>query len=185
MSDEIVEENPTNPVEEAPVEQPQMEMETPVEKPKEEFSEREKRYYARMKVAEAEAKTARAEAAKAKVPISDVDIILEVQNATAGLSPQEVEELQARAKIKGSSLSEARKDENFILWQDALKAKVEKEKQTLAPSNKQSEVEKPKGLGDELVEAHGKSLDDLGDALMKRNLYKPPHRRHERKQIGA
>ena len=95
--------------------------------------------YARTKKAEEEAKKAKAQLAESK-PVSEVDTILEVQSATKGLEPEAVEELQLRAKANNVSLTEARKDDNFKLWQDGRKAKVEKEK-ALKPSTTQSEAE--------------------------------------------
>lgn len=69
--------------------------------------------------------------------IADVDAIVEVQQATEGLSPVEIAELRLRASANKSSLSEARKDENFILWQKAKREKVELDNQTLSPSTRQ------------------------------------------------
>lgn len=114
--------------------------------------------YARMKSAEEDAKKAKEELAKkveSNKPVSEIDTILEVQSATKGLEPEEVAELQLRAKANGISLSEARKDDNFKLWQDGRKAKVEKEK-ALAPNTNQDEVDKkPKTLDEKLLAAQG------------------------------
>jgi len=82
----------------------------------------------------------------------DVDSILEVQTATKGLDADEVEELRLRAKATGESLTEARKNDNFVLWREAKKAKVAKEK-ALKPSSTQTESSKPKTLEDRLAEA--------------------------------
>jgi len=122
--------------------------------------------YARMKSAEEEAKKAKAQLIEKK-PVSETDVILEVQVATKGLTPEAVKELQLRAKANGVSLTEARQDENFKLWQDGRKAKVEKEK-ALNPSTTQSEVEKKqsKSIDQRLQEAttqeeKAKILDEL------------------------
>ena len=109
--------------------------------------------FARMKAAEEKAKKAEAKLAESK-PQSDVDAILEVKKATDGLSNDEITELQLRAKANGVSLPEARKDDNFKIWQEGYNAKVEKEK-ALNPSTNQSEVEieKKKTIDQRLQEA--------------------------------
>jgi len=96
----------------------------------------------------------------------DLDYILEVQSATKGLDTEEVDELRLRAKAKGISLSEARKDENFVLWQNAKKEKVAKAK-ALNPSTQQTEVKKAKTPEERLAQAktleeQTKILDELG-----------------------
>ena len=100
----------------------------------------------------------------AKEPL-DVDSILEVQTATRGLDSDEVEELRLRAKALGVPLTEARRDDNFVLWRDARKAKVAKDK-ALNPSTTQTEKEKPKTLEERLknatFEEKGKILDEMG-----------------------
>jgi len=73
----------------------------------------------------------------------DIDAILEVQQATEGLSSDEISELKFRSMAKGVSLSEARKDENFALWRTAYKAKVENDKKTPEASNRPSISKKP------------------------------------------
>jgi hypothetical protein len=151
-------------------EKPTEEKETPKEQTKESYTDREKRYYARMKESDEIAKKAKAdlakakeETAKAKLPISDVDAILEVQNATKGLDADEVAELKLRASSLGVSLSEARENKNYQLWQGAHRKEVEKEK-ALAPNTNQEEVDKPKTLEEELAaakneEERGKVMD--------------------------
>lgn len=149
---EETKENPgegETPEEETPKETPVSEQETEEKKPEvaEEKAVTQKeldKVYARMKTAEEKAKKAEAQLAEKK-PVSEVDTILEVQQATKGLKPDEVVELQLRAKANKVSLSEAREDENFKLWQEGRKAKVEKEK-ALNPSTTQSEVEKKKSM---------------------------------------
>ncbi len=149
-------------VEEPAVEEaPKVEKETPT-KPdvrtlsNEEVAEIEGRLdarYEKAKTAEKDAKKAKADLEETK-PVSDVDAILEVQTATKGLDSESVEELQLRAKAKGISLTEARKDDNFKLWQDGRSAKVEKEK-ALKPSTTQSEAEiqQNKSIDERLEEA--------------------------------
>jgi len=168
MSEEITEETNVNPEETTPEETPKenleeikVEKETPKEKPKESYTDREKRYYARMKESEEIAKTAKAEltkakeeVAKAKLPISDIDAILEVNRSTNGLDPEEITELRLRATALGTSLSEARNDKNYQLWQKSYREAVEKEK-ALNPSTRQPEVQKEKPLEEKFEEMKG------------------------------
>ena len=154
------EETKENQVEGEPteVETPVSEQETEEKKPEvaEEKMVTQKeldKVFARMKAAEKEAKEAKTKLAESK-PQSDVDAILEVKKATDGLSNDEITELQLRAKANGVSLPEARKDDNFKIWQEGYNAKVEKEK-ALNPSTNQSEVEieKKKTIDQRLQEA--------------------------------
>ncbi|MHA1304782.1 MAG: hypothetical protein ACTSPI_13880 [Candidatus Heimdallarchaeaceae archaeon] len=202
MTEENTEETNANPVEEEttveqpqtePVETPQetppVETETPKEKtdsPKREYSDNEKRLYARAKKAEEEAKKAKEELAKKTEdtkPKSDVDAIIEVQRATDGLDPTEIAELKNRSTILGVSLSEARKDENFVLWQNAYRAKVEKEK-ALNPSTRQEVTEKPKTFIDKLGEADKHSnwrtrISEKEKLLTEKGLWKNPRIRKD------
>ena len=136
-------------------------METPKEKAPEQYSDREKRYYARMKQAENIAKTAREELAKAKRPVSDIDAILEVQEATKDLTSKEIAELKLRADALKVPLTEARKDENFVLWQKAYKEKVDKENIPL-PSTTQGNVLGEKTLKEMTLEERTKKFEDMG-----------------------
>ena len=175
-----MDENQQNEGEETPVEEtkevtqeevPQEEKETPKEKT--EHTDSEKRLYARLKEAEDAAKKAKAdlakkeqEFAKAKLPISDVDAILEVQSSTRDLDSEEVSELKLRASSLGVSLSEAREDKNYQVWKKAYREGVEKEN-ALKPSSKQDEMDKPKSFSQRLLEARtpeekGKILDEAG-----------------------
>jgi len=172
-----VEEVTADDIQEDVLEQPQKEeKETPKEKTDspEQYSEREKRYYARMKQAESIAKTAREELAKVKKPAdaSDVDSIIEVQEATRGLAASEIEELKLRADALKVPLTEARKDKNFQLWQKAYREKVEKEQAAL-PSTTVGNVEKEKPLGEMDIEDRTKLFEDAG-LLKKRINPRPP-----------
>jgi len=174
MDEEKVEETKENPVEEEtteetpaeeePEEKPQEETETPVQKTEETYTEREKRTYARMKKAEDEAKQAKADLmkvkddlAKAKIPISDVDAILEVQIATDSLDTDEVAELKFRASSLGTKLSDARQDKNFLLWQKAHREEVEK-LNAAKPTTVQVEEQKPKSVFDQAKELHSSNI---------------------------
>lgn len=75
-------------------------------------------------------------------------------------------ELKLRASSLGISLSEARQDKNYQVWQRGYRAETEKQK-ALTPSTKQDEVEKPKTFSQRLAEARtqeekGKILDEMG-----------------------
>ena len=166
------EETAEEPQEEAVEETPQEEKETPKEQTKEPYTERERRSYARMKEAEETAKKAREELAKvkqdlakARLPISDVDAILEVQSATSGLDSDEVAELKLRASSQGIKLSDAREDKNFLLWQRAHREEVEKTK-AATPSTVQPEEEKPKTVFDQARELGGRTLDKDGKSVI-------------------
>jgi hypothetical protein len=95
---------------------------------------------------------AKEEVAKAKLPISDIDAILEVQSSTRDLDTEEVSELKLRASSLGISLSEARKNSNYNIWQKAHREMVEKER-ALAPNTNQGEVDKKPSLVEEFKTA--------------------------------
>ena len=196
MVEENFEETIDNPEEEeTPEEEPQQEeepinppseTETPekTDSPKEEYSDREKRLYARAKTAEEAAKVAKEKLANSEKPKSDVDAIVEVQQATNGLDPIEIGELKNRATMNDISLLEARKDDNFVLWQTAYRTKVEKEK-ALNPSTRQEVTERPKTLTQKLAEAGTKPnwLEEKEKLLIEAGLWKNPRRRAEKDRI--
>jgi len=68
----------------------------------------------------------------------EIEKIVEITSALEGLNDEEKKELILRARAKGVSLLEAKKDPNFLLWQKALREKVEKEKEQLEPSSRVS-----------------------------------------------
>ena len=195
MTDENIEDTEENPeVVETPVEEkPQVETETPKEKTKETYTDREKRYYARMKESEEIAKQAKAdlvkakeEVAKAKLPISDIDAILEVQSSTRDLDSDEVAELKLRASALKITLSEARQNKNYQVWQKGHREEVEKEK-ALNPSTRQTEVEKPKTFSDKLGEVKKGNpfyISPEREKLVEEaGLWKSPQVRPENKRI--
>jgi len=188
-------------IEETQEEIPTEETETPIKETKsQEYSDREKRLYARTKKAEEEVKRAREELAKAKVPISDIDAILEVQSSTKDLDPQEIAELKLRATAGQISLTEARKDPNYLLWQTAYREKVEKDN-AAKPSTLQPEVERKKSFIDKLKEAestatvtvqgekyvpgtsHLDAIEKKAELLEKQGLWKNPRRRDASRKI--
>ena len=163
MTNTTIEETEENLGETTPAEETQeetnVEKETPKEETTESYTDREKRYYARMKESDEIAKKAKAdlvkakeEVAKAKLPISDIDAILEVQSSTRDLDTEEVAELKLRASSLGISLSEARKNPNYNIWQKGHREMVEKEK-ALAPNTNQGEVDTKLSLEEEFKTA--------------------------------
>jgi len=156
------EETPEEPKEpeEVPEEEPK-EPEEPKEEPEvdasKELEAKNRQLFERVKKAEEAEKALKKENARLKKDKSpsenlDVDSILEVQTATKGLNSEEVEELRLRAKAKDISLSEARKDENFVLLLKAKREKVAKAK-ALNPSTNQPESKKSKTLEERLKTA--------------------------------
>ena len=168
MEEEIREDNPQNPIEETIVEETPTEVkETPNQKT--DHTDTEKRLYARAKEAEDKAKKLSAELekrerdlAKARIPVSDVDTILEVTNSTKDLDTDEITELQLRAKALGRSLSEARDDKNFQLWQRGHREEIIKNK-ALAPNTNQPDIDRPKTFEERLAAA--KTLDEKSQIL--------------------
>lgn len=201
MDEEKIEETNENPEEEETSEEETSpeEKDTPKEETKETYTERERKYYARMKDAEEARKKAKEELAKAKedlakakIPISDVDAILEVQTATSGLDPDEVGELKFRASTLGTKLSDARQDKNFLLWQKAHREEVEK-LQAAKPTTIAPEEEKPKTVFDEAKGLKGEgirkdfaNLKDKEAFLEKHGLWEHPRkaRRTESFSVG-
>jgi len=142
--DKVGGENPENPEEGETSEEETPDSEQETEEKKPEVVEEKKvtqkeldKVYARMKLAEEKAKKVEAQLAEKPKPesISNIDAIVEVQQATKGLSPEEIAELRIRASANTTSLLEARKDENFTLWQKAYKEKVAKELKAPLPSS--------------------------------------------------
>ncbi len=108
----------------------------------------------------------------------NVDEVLEITTATKGLTPEAVAELKLRSDATGKSLSEAREDENFVIWHNAYNEKVEKEK-ALAPSTNQGEVDKKPLTRDEEFAA-AKTQKEKGILLDKYGLNPlKPMRDHE------
>lgn len=109
-----------------------------IEEPsKPEYSEAEKKAYARMKVAEAEAKELKTKLKEAeanalvKPPGADPD---ELRLIAKGLSDEEIEQVRVISKGKGISLPEALKDPLFALYQKDAKEQERKEKAKLGAS---------------------------------------------------
>lgn len=111
----------------------------------------------------------------------DVEDYIDISASLEGLDQREKEYLAQQHKQTGKSLTELRKNEDFELWQSAYRAKVEKEKLTLAPSSTQAESERPKTLAERLASA---SLAEKEQILAEAGLYKSPRPKSDRVNIG-
>jgi len=94
----------------------------------------------------------------------DVGDYIDISASLEGLDQKEKEKLAYEHKITGKSLSELRKDEDYILWQGAHREKVEKEK-SLIPNTNQGEVDKKLSIVDEFKSA--KTQEDKEKLLNK------------------
>lgn len=111
----------------------------------------------------------------------DVSDFIDISASLEGLDMKEKEKLTREHKLTGKPLSDIRKDEDFILWQEAYRSKLEKEK-ALRPSSTQADGDKPKGFMDKL---RGASIEEKEKMLVEAGLYKTPRPRSDRRHIGA
>jgi hypothetical protein len=170
---EVVSEDAKTPTESAPQ---KAEERVPRERLNEEVAKRRK--------AEEEARSLKERAEKLQKVASkslDVEDYIDISAALEGLDQREKSYLAEQHKLSGKTLSEIRNGEDFSLWQSAYRAKVEKERQTLSPSSKQSESERPKSLTQKLKDA---SLADKEKILSEAGLYKTPKPRTDVRRIG-
>lgn len=193
MAEEIVEDNtPSVQEEEETTEKiPHEETPSPEKKVevKVELTDRERRLLERARKAEENAKERKAELDKflansKKNDFSDVDAILEVQRATSGLDPREVGELKVRANAMGISLTEARENEDFKLWQSSYKEKVDKEKAPIPSTTQSGDGKERTDL--EILDSNRGTYDDFmnpdpkkEEVLKKSGLWKDPQKRKE------
>lgn len=151
-----------------------------------ELEAKNKQMFERAKKAEAEAKALKAQQDAAKSTSTkslDVEDYIDISASLEGLDQREKEKLAREHKLTGKPLSELRKDEDFLLWQNAYRAKTEKERLTLKPSGTQSESEKPKSFTEKLV---GASLAEKEKLLAEAGYYKSPRGpRTDRQVIGG
>ena len=150
---------------------PETNEEEVAEEKKPDFKAKADAFYGKLKASEEKVK-ALEEKLKAKEEVKadslgDIEKIAQVTAALSGLDNVEQERLIAEAKFKGVSLSEAKKDDNFLLWKKAYNQKVEEEKQNLTPSTKQEAIEGEKSL-DEM------NLDEKEEHFKKLGLIKSP-----------
>ena len=189
MSDEL---EPVTPPEEGQEPQPEEIVEKPVVEEEaedtaslkaqlEKETEARRHLTARAKKAEADKNILEAKLRAVKKPTLDVDDYIDISASLEGLDAKEKEYIAEQHKYTGKPLKDIRNDENFLLWQIAYRQKVEKEK-TLAPSNKQSEADRPKSLLDKLK---GASFEEKEKILSERGLYKTVRPRADRQFIGG
>ena len=117
-----------------------------------ESSDKEKEYKARMehhqkkqKELEQELEETKKKLPKKEEPSEEddeIDHIIEVTSATEGLERKEISHLKLVANAKDVSLSEARDDDDFNIWLEAKRKKVERDKQTPEPDSRQPSEEK-------------------------------------------
>lgn len=82
-----------------------------------------------------------------------VEDFIDISTSLEGLDQKEKERVAREHKLTGKPLSEIRKDEDFLLWQSAYKAKVDKERASLIPSSKQPDDNSPISLEEALSNA--------------------------------
>lgn len=136
---------------------------------------------ARAKKAEADKNILEAKLRAAKKPTLDVDDYIDISASLEGLDQAEKEYIAEQHKYTGKPLKDIRNDKNFLLWQKGHTQEVEKER-TLAPSNKQSEADRPKSL---LEKLKGASIEEKEKILSERGLYRTVRPRADRQFIGG
>lgn len=106
----------------------------------------------------------------------DVEDYIDISASLDGLDSREKEYLAKQHKLSGKPLKEIRNNEDFILWQSAYRAKVEKERRALEPTSEQLDAERPKSLGERLKNL---PLSEQEKLLAEKGLYKSPKRRDD------
>lgn len=102
----------------------------------------------------------------------NVEDYIDISASLEGLDAREKAKLAEEHKLTGKPLSEIRKSEDFLLWQDAYQRKVEKEK-ALKPTSAQPEADRPRKLSEVLKDP--KVSREEKEKLMKEfGLYKDP-----------
>ena len=187
MSEEL---EPVTPPQEGQEDEPEEIVDELVEEPEEDVdalklslqkeTEARRQLTARAKQAEADKKVLEAKLRASKKPTLDVDDYIDISASLEGLDQKEKAYIAEQHKYTGKSLKDIRNDENFLLWQNAYRQKVEKEK-TLAPSSKQSEGDRPRSLLDKLK---GASFEEREKLMTERGLYKQVRPRADRTPIG-
>lgn len=109
---------------------------------------------------------------------------LEIATFTSAVKDYSVEELEFIMKNATDKSTKgiiaAAQDEMVQMAIQGKRIKVAEEKKVLATTNKQKDAEKPKSTEDRLTQAAATSLEDLGNVLREKGLYKDPHRRPDR-----
>lgn len=118
----------------------------------------------------------------------EVDDYINISASLEGLDRKEQEFLAEQHKLTGRPLSELRKGENFLLWQQGYKSKVDKER-ALKPTGSSDEEERPSTISAKLREASGlknwrAELEEKEKLLEQAGLYKAPKPPQVRQRIG-
>lgn len=111
----------------------------------------------------------------------DVDDYLDISASLDGLDQKQKEYLAREHKLTNKPLSEIRNSEDFLLWNEGYKSKVEKER-SLKPSNTQPDSERKRSATEQITSA--KTLSEQEEMLKKYGLYKEHRPRADRKIIG-
>lgn len=138
--------------------------------------------YSRFKEVNDELARLKTQPAKVINKALDVEDYIDISASLEGLDQKEKERLAREHKLTGKTLSEIRKDEDFLLWQSAYRAKVEKEQLALKPSGTQSESERPQSFLEKLSRA---SVAEKEKMLSEAGLYVEPKPRLDRKDLGG
>jgi hypothetical protein len=111
----------------------------------------------------------------------DVEDYIDISASLEGLDQREKQFLATQHKLTGKSLSEIRKEDDFLLWQSAYRQKVEKER-TLSPTGTQVESDKPMTIQEKLKRAT--SYAEKEKILTEAGLYKSPRPKADRFKVG-
>jgi hypothetical protein len=118
----------------------------------------------------------------------EVDDFINISASLEGLDQQEKSYLAEQHKLTGLPLSEIRNGENFLLWQNGYKLKVEKER-ALKPKGAQADEKRPQTVNERLSAVstsknYKANLAEQEKILMDAGLYKAPRPNPNRPSIG-
>ena len=141
--------------------------------------------FERAKKAEDKVKALEAELARLKSDIPakslNVDDYIDISASLEGLDQREKTYLAEQHRLTGKPLNEIRQSEDFLFWDSAYRAKVEKER-ALKPSTSQEETPAEKTLAQKLADA---SIEEKEKILSEAGLYKSPRPKADKVNIGG
>jgi hypothetical protein len=145
---------------------------------KEKFREKAEKEEADRKALEAKLNTT----TDPKSSPAQVDVVdyIGISTALDGLDQREKTFLAEQHRLSGKPLQEIRDGEDFTLWKDAYRAKIEKEN-ALKPNSTQAIEDAPKSFKDKLA---GASMAEKEEMLKAAGLYKEPRPRADKANIG-
>lgn len=154
------------------------------------YREKAEKLEARVKELEAE-KSKATQSKPAEIKPFGVEDLVEVTNALEGLDSGTKEYLVRQHKITGKPINEIKQDEDFKMWQEGHRIKLEKEK-TLNPSTRPSETSREKNFTEKLEDLDDidirKSIRDLEakeKLLEEKGLWKNPRQgSHQRLKLS-